>query len=183
MSLTVERSSHYSPSVTRFTYKGEDVDLWVKAVNRIIDANEVLDDRYKWVVHTDSRTGYVKSLGPFKQFIRHPENAVMVERIVRHALAGEFDKIQLTFTDGYFKGSLKTLWNTLKHFPEFRVDKRVLELLKMCGAVTSDFILCELLKFMSVTFKGVKDALRRLEKLYLVEYHAGYWSYRHHILR
>jgi len=187
MSLTVQYDGLYSPSfVSVFTYKGEDPELWVKAVDRIIESNAVETESKhskSFYVETGNFGDYVKSLHPFRQFIQYPDNAITTERIIKHALAGEFDKIDLAWREGTFKGGLKTLWSTLKNFPEFRLDRKILDMLKVCGAVSVDFILLEILKFQACTFRQVKDALRRLEKLYLVEYHEAYWSYRHNILR
>jgi hypothetical protein len=169
-----------------FTYKGEDVDLWLKAVDRV--AHEDMKDRPVAFIETENGPLFLSRgmLRKIKQCVRDSQLVVAVERVLAKVSEGAWKDIDLDFGQD-FKRGVRTVWNSFSALPDFHPEKQILEMLREIGGAASvEHITTELLMDPDagypLSFKRVREAMLRLEKLYLVEYHAGSYSYRNNIL-
>lgn len=166
----------------QFTCLGEDKDLWLKAVSRV--AHGDMKDKPIAFMETEDGPLFLSRsmLRKVRECVRDSQLVVAVERVLAKVSEGAWKDIDLDFgTD--FKRGVRTVWEWFATLPEFQVEQQILELMRGTGGAHSvEFVATELWKTFPATFKRVREAMLRLEKLYLVEYHAGSYSYRNNIL-
>jgi hypothetical protein len=169
---------------TTFTYLGEHADLWIRAIDKLIESEKWGFKRTHIIAKTETNESEVtpSTARQIRACVEHATDTVQTETILDLISANEWDKIDLDFGKGYFKESIKKIWNMISKMPEFKLETQIIELLRQTGAVRAEWIAQELWSVFPYTFSQVRNALLRLEKLWIVEYQAGMYGYRHNIL-
>ena len=168
-----------------FQYNGKDAHLWLKALERVINADSKEDKHPIAVVNIgDSQDSVTRgTLGKLKHCVKDYAYVVDLERNIARIAEGWKD-FKLDFEKYDFKRGVKALWKVFKDSDLAKLEPEVLEYLRVVGfGCTVEGVTTELwTQGKAVKFAETRDALIHLDKLGLVDYENGEYSVRESLL-
>lgn len=179
---------------TCFEFKGENAELWLKSVLRVLN-----NPKYRYdprsrrnasaVVEVCSScytdTVWLNGLGVrlLRARIGNAQLFVNVEKALEHIRLGKWDEFEYCFGSREFLSGVRRLWSLIVQDGLLEFERKVFEVVAQNGGVSVETVMSRLLQSGEYcNFKQVRDALGRLEILYVVEKQHGQYSVRWGIL-
>jgi hypothetical protein len=169
-------------SQTVFQYLGNEADLWISSVKRVLsDVDQ--NPKGSYHVELDGQIALVCSqkLRRLRDRVRLPNYFIEIERVVQQVSCGQWNDLQIPRE--HFKATVKTIWNQCQSV--LGLESQVLDALyrEGNGGLRVESILSRLLAAgVLARFAVVRDALGHLCKLCLVERAYGQFSIREGML-
>lgn len=180
--IDVENEYYGLNRSTTFDYKGEDADLWIKNLTRVLDQNSNVKHSKALVTLKNGCYRLTpRGLSKLRLRIRHPQFYVTVEKVIQAALTNHWSDIDLNYGRELFKCGVKEVWSTLSSLGQcvFECEVLVALLQDNNGGLTVEQVMGRLLdKGKFANFNQVRLALEHLRALYLVEYYRCSYSVR-----
>ncbi len=174
MSLSIKSAQ----STCTFEYKGENSELWIQSVRRILNDPTLRGAQYVVgfgdCVDSGNYEGALNKLGihAVKDRVKLPEFYVTVERILTQISRGEWSQIDKDFDRDQFKAGIRHVWALAIQEGLLTFEQEVLECLYKDGngGLSVDTIVERLWKQgILKPFSEVRRALEHLCVLYIVE--------------
>jgi len=177
---------------TSFEFKGENADLWLKTILRVLNTPkyhykqgskgsavvEVCSDRY-------SDTVWLNGLGVrlLRARIGNAQLFINIEKAIEQISLGKWDDFEYCFEHEEFLFGVRRTWSLACQDGLLEFERKVFDVVAENGGLSVDTIVSRLIiDGVMCDFKGVREALFHLRKLYVVEKQHGQFGIRYGII-